>query len=403
MTTFVTGGTGYIGSYVVTRLVEQHDERVMLLVRAEDRAQAVQKLWNALQLHMLSPSGSGISPAERFARALQKIDFVSGDLTAPDLAITGAERARVADTCTSVLHIAASLNRKSEKECLNTNLRGTLSVIQLARAIADGRGGLRRFSHVSTVAVCGKRHAETVLEDTAIEWDRSDYDPYARTKKFCEHMVRELLPGVAKTFFRPSIVMGDSRHPQTTQFDMVRAFCALADMPVVPFAGDVRVDIVNADYVGRAIADLHVKDRAEHEIYHLTGGTRSPKARDVAEALLSKFPERRPPRFAPFAERPFERVMDRLASLPSGRGATKSPKLVRQAALIGSLFKVFMPYIVWDTVFDNTRVCTELGSEPVPFTDYCGDLYAWGKSVDFRYPYQPLPSRGESEGARAWA
>ncbi len=55
--------------------------------------------------------------------------------------------------------------------------------------------GLRRFSHVSTVAVCGQRANEVVQEDTSIDWNRSDYDPYARTKKFCEHMVRQLATG----------------------------------------------------------------------------------------------------------------------------------------------------------------------------------------------------------------
>ncbi len=85
--------------------------------------------------------------------------------------------------------------------------------------------GLRRFSNVSTVAVAGKRSNEVVTEDRSIEWDRSDYDPYARTKKFCEHMVRELLPDVGLTIFRPSIVLGDSRYPETTQFDMVCRSC----------------------------------------------------------------------------------------------------------------------------------------------------------------------------------
>ena len=33
-----------------------------------------------------------------------------------------------------------------------------------------------------------------VYEDSAIDWSRSDYDPYARTKKFAEHMLHELLP-----------------------------------------------------------------------------------------------------------------------------------------------------------------------------------------------------------------
>ena len=187
MTIFVTGGTGYLGSYVVTRLLEQHDERLLLMVRGEGRDQAVGKLWKGLQLHM---------DAARFRAALERIDFVAGDLTAPGLGIEGDARRRVTSSVDSVLHIAASLNRKSEKACLNSNLRGTLNVIQLARDVASARGGLRRFSHVSTVAVCGHRDREDVLEERAIDWERSDYDPYGRTKKFCEHMVRELLPDV---------------------------------------------------------------------------------------------------------------------------------------------------------------------------------------------------------------
>ena len=141
---------------------------------------------------------------------------------------------RLVHTTDSVIHCAASLNRKSEKSCLNVNLRGTLEVLTLARHV-EHYHGLRRFSEVSTVAVAGKRSNEVVREDEAIEWDRSDYDPYARTKKFCEHMTRVLLPDTPKTVFRPSIVLGDSRHAETTQFDMVKAFVFLAGLPVLPF------------------------------------------------------------------------------------------------------------------------------------------------------------------------
>ena len=268
--------------------------------------------------------------------------------------------------CDSVIHIAASLNRKSAKSCLNVNLRGTLSVIKLAQRIAGGERGLRRYSHVSTVAVAGKRHAEVVEEDLAIDWDRSDYDPYGRTKKFCEHMARELLPGVPKLFFRPSIVMGDSRHPRTTQFDMVRAFCTLAELPVVPFSGALRQDIVNADYVGRAIASIHLKDRPAHDIYHLSSGRASKTAQEIGAALVRRS-GKRPARFAPALTGPFSFRIDRLAGLPKG-----------QLSLIGSLFKVFLPYITYDTVFANERVVRELGEAPVPFTDYCTELYEWG-------------------------
>jgi nucleoside-diphosphate-sugar epimerase len=385
---FVTGGTGYVGGYVVSRLLETHREPVMLLVRAKNRAQAIEKLWSGLQLHM---------DEARFEKVLPLVSFVSGDLTAPSLGIAQGVRARVRDRATSVLHIAASLNRKSEKACLNANLRGTLSVVNLAREIAEGKGGLTRFSHVSTVAVCGTRDREVVLEDQAIDWERSDYDPYGRTKKFCEHMVRELLPGVTKTFFRPSIVMGDSRFPDTTQFDMVRAFCVLADLPALPMRAEGRLDIVNADYVGRAIADIHLKPKPAHDIYHLSAGTSAKNAAQIGDALLSRYPERRRPRFLPRAERPFAAVVDRMAGLPKS-----------QVALIGSLLKVFLPYITFDTVFDNTRVVKELGEAPVPFTTYCGDLYAWAKQKSFEYPYRALSAgtaqrASASEEASAWA
>ena len=173
-----------------------------------------------------------------------------------------------------MIHCAASLNRKSEKSCLNVNLRGTLEVIQLAMRARDDHG-LRRFSHVSTVAVCGQRANEVVQEDASIDWNRSDYDPYARTKKFCEHMVRQLLPDVPRTIFRPSIVLGDSRRPETNQFDMVRAFVFLAGLPALPFRPTDRIDIVPVDYVADAVAMLHQKEKPAHEIYHLSSGTGS--------------------------------------------------------------------------------------------------------------------------------
>ena len=130
-----------------------------------------------------------------------------------------------------------------------------------------------RYSHVSTVAVAGKRQNEVVKEDESIDWSRSDYDPYARTKKFGEHMVHQLLPDVPRTIFRPAIVMGDSRRAETSQFDMVQAFDTLARLPVLPLRPDDRIDIVPADYVGGAIVNIHQKAEPSFGIYHLSAGT----------------------------------------------------------------------------------------------------------------------------------
>ena len=290
-------------------------------------------------------------------------------------------------TTDSVIHCAASLNRKSEKACLNVNLRGTLEVLQLARQ-SQYYHGLRRFSNVSTVAVAGRRSHEVVTEDRSIEWDRSDYDPYARTKKFCEHMVRELLPDVPLTIFRPSIVLGDSRYPETTQFDMVRSFVFLAGLRALPFRPHDRIDIVNVDFVADAIATLHMKENSSFDTYHLSSGRDSQSFRELTTAL-AKEQNKRGPIFLPILERPFTSVVNFLAN--------RKDKVGHSAALM----KVFLPYLTWNTVFDNTRVTMELGRKPVPFSQYSFSLLRFSRQNNFAYPYQAWPTSTKAGGSAA--
>ena len=220
MTILLTGSTGYIGAHIASNLLADYSQPLNLLVRAREFAgSAGTGLAVAAVAH-------GFSALRRFPE-FEGHEYFLGDLTDSQFGLSDDDYRRLVRSTDSVIHCAASLNRKSEKSCLNVNLRGTLEVIQLAMRARDDHG-LRRFSHVSTVAVCGQRANEVVQEDTSIDWNRSDYDPYARTKKFCEHMVRQLLPDVPRTIFRPSIVLGDSRRPETNQFDMVRAFVFLA-------------------------------------------------------------------------------------------------------------------------------------------------------------------------------
>ena len=64
--------------------------------------------------------------------------------------------------------------------------------------------------------------------------------------------------------------------------------------------------------------------------------------------------------------------------------------------------KVFMPYLVWNTVFDNTRAVTELGRRPAPFSQYCYPLLKFSRETRFTYPYQDWPGTpGESVAAGA--
>jgi len=370
MAIFVTGSTGYLGSYLVAGLLRNYQDSLNLLVRAKTEQEARERLWQSLQLHFDFP--------EFFDHVNSRVRIFRGDLTSERFGLFDADYGSLADATDSIIHCAASLNRKSEKQCLNVNLRGSLEVIQLARR-AQNRNGLRRYSHVSTVAVAGQRRNEVVTEDASIDWARSDYDPYARTKKFCEHMVAQLLPDVPRTIFRPAIVMGDSRRAETSQFDMVQAFDLLARLPVLPLRPHDKIDIVPADYVGKAIVTIHQKERAAHGIYHLSAGTGSQTYKELTDSLAEAGGWRRPI-YVPSFGRPFSATVNWLAN----RGGA-----VGYAA---SLMKVFWPYLDWNTVFDNSRVVAELGESPAKFSCYAYPLLKFSRENKFRYPAKPWPS-----------
>ena len=378
MPIFITGSTGYIGAHVTANLLADHPDPLNLLVRARTAQEAQERLWRAFQLHMTF---------DRFDDLLRsRIRIFLGDITNAQFGLVDGEYARLVKTTDSIIHCAASLNRKSEKSCMNVNLRGTLEVIQLATRARDDHG-LRRFSHVSTVAVAGRRANEVVQEDASIDWNLSDYDPYARTKKFCEHMIRQLLDGIPLTIFRPSIVLGDSRRPETNQFEMVRAFVFLASLPVLPFRSGDKIDIVPVDFVADAIATLHQKPNPAHDIYHLSSGVDSETFVVLTDAL-AKAQGKRGPIFAPSLEGPSSTIVNALAGRAGKVGG------------LATLLKVFLPYLIWNTVFDNSRAVAEMGRKPAPFSQYCYPLLRFSRENHFSYPYLDWPARAAAQDAR---
>jgi thioester reductase-like protein len=369
MAIFLTGSTGYLGSYLVAGLFRDHRDSLNLLVRVKTQQEARERLWQSLQLHMDFP--------EFQEHIVSRTKMFLGDLTNQQFGLADDEYRALVESTDSLIHCAASLNRKSEKQCLNVNLRGTLEVIQLARRAQDHHG-LRRFSHVSTVAVAGTRQDEVVQEDTAIDWERSDYDPYARTKKFCEHMVHQLLSDVPRTIFRPAIILGDSRRPETTQFDMVQAFSVLASLPVLPLEPTDRIDIVPADYVGRAIVAIHQKTSPVYTRYHLSSGTSSQTYRELTDALAQAGGSH--PKYLPALGGTFAGTVNWLSHKKNNLGHA------------ASLLKVFWPYLIWNTVFDNSRVVEELAGEiPAKFSSYAQPLLKFSRENKFRYPAKPWP------------
>src|SRR3990170_2151926 len=100
MSILLTGGTGYIGGYVLARLLAASKEPVLVLARKASR----EGLWRALQLHL---DYAAFDAALRDGR----VRGIEGDLTAGGFGLDEGTLKGLAKEITSIVHVAASLNR----------------------------------------------------------------------------------------------------------------------------------------------------------------------------------------------------------------------------------------------------------------------------------------------------
>jgi nucleoside-diphosphate-sugar epimerase len=169
-TAFVTGGSGFIGSHLIRRLVSE-GWSVRALARSPSAAEKV-----------------------RDAGA----EAVDGDLERVDAIRSGAEG------CSHAFHAAAHLGEwGSRADFERINVGGTRNVLSACRD-----AGVHRFVHVGTeAALLAGRPLVNVNEDEALRPDSKA--PYAATKAMAEQAVRDANQDTFETVVvRPRLVWG---------------------------------------------------------------------------------------------------------------------------------------------------------------------------------------------------
>ncbi|ALG07296.1 SDR family oxidoreductase [Kibdelosporangium phytohabitans] len=238
---FVTGGTGFLGRRLVSRLLTLPD---------------------CTAVHVLVRPGS-IGRFESLARTWDagRVVPVAGDLTGdmPD-AVPGIDH---------VVHLGAIYDFTASDEANQvTNVTGTANVIDFA-----ARTGAKWLHHVSSVAVAGDHCGRFTERD--FDLGQNLPSPYHATKFAAEKLVRAQT-AVPWRVYRPSAVVGDSRTGEMDKVDgpyyflpaITRAARLPARLPLVaPHLGST--NIVPVDYVVDAMVHLMHQDAAPGATYHL--------------------------------------------------------------------------------------------------------------------------------------
>jgi thioester reductase-like protein len=376
----LTGATGFVGMELLARYLERGERDVVTLVRADSHDGAQARIDGVLE-NLFGTDASDYR---------SRVHAVAADMTAPDLGLTEAERMRLAERVTKIVHSAASVSFTLPlAEARAINLEGTRRMLELAE-LARSHGGLECYAHISTAFVAGDHKGAFAECDADV--GQTFHNSYEQSKFEAEQLVRshEELP---YTILRPSIVVGDRNNGWTSAFNVLywplRAF-ARGLFTAVPAVASAPVDVVSIDYVADAAYQLCETSCGNQATYHLTAGDDASTIAELA-SLASRYFRRPVPRVVTPAE---------FATMTFGAAE-------RTALEAGS---EYFPYFCMEGTFDDRETRKRLepdGITTVPLRDYVDRLLdfatraRWGKRpisrVDaFADAAYPIPLRAAS-------
>jgi NAD(P)-dependent dehydrogenase (short-subunit alcohol dehydrogenase family) len=251
MTYFVTGGTGFIGRFLIDKLLKRPGT-VHVLVRKGSMAK-----FEELRARWGAEAG--------------RIVPVVGDLAKPRLGVAPGDLARLKGKVKHLFHLAAIYDLSADAESQKAaNIEGTRHAVDFAEAVEAGC-----FHHVSSIAAAGL-YDGMFREDMFDEAEELDH-PYFRTKHDSEAIVRKHCRRPWRVY-RPGIVVGHSQTGEIDKIDGPYYFFKLIQkmrtmippwMPTVGIEGG-RLNIVPVDFVVDAMDHIAHKKGLDGGCFHLT-------------------------------------------------------------------------------------------------------------------------------------
>ncbi|MDF0529080.1 SDR family oxidoreductase [Tsukamurella sp. 8F] len=247
-TYLVTGGTGFIGRNVVTRLIAADPEATVFLLVRDGSLGRFERL--------IAELGPAAAP---------KVVPVPGDVELEGLGIAPEELPERVD---HIVHLAAVYDMDAPEEHQRAaNVDGTRHAAELALRYGA------TLHHVSSAAVAGSYEGTFGERDFDVAQDFPS--AYHRTKFEAEKLVRET-PGLKWQVYRPSVVVGDSVTGEIDKVDGPYYFFPIlswmSSLPRrlrLPFANLGYTNIVPVDFVAAALVALITGPEAHGEVFHL--------------------------------------------------------------------------------------------------------------------------------------
>jgi thioester reductase-like protein len=249
---FITGGTGFIGGYLLKEILENTNAQIDCLVRCSSAGEGKERLVGNLQ-------EKGFWKAEYDHR----LSVVIGDLSLPKLGLSDKNLADLAEQTDVIFHLGASVKWISKYESeAQANVLGFVELLKLATA--SRIIPIHYCSSMCTFASGGKSHNEPILEDEIFQDPGSLYGGYCQSKWVCERIVEEARKrNIPINLYRIGEVNGDSRTGLTDAHNFVNllmGYCIITRMAPEAFR-NARFNFLPVDYIAKAM--FHISTQLE--------------------------------------------------------------------------------------------------------------------------------------------
>ncbi|MBU1172219.1 MAG: thioester reductase domain-containing protein [Proteobacteria bacterium] len=252
---FLTGSTGYLGSYLLVELLEKTDAQIYCLVRAENETKGRERV----RLAALNFGSGRNLPHER-------IHIITGDLGELRLGLGIKEFNKLSNTIDTIWHCGATVDWLKPYAALkNTNVNGTREVIRMA-----AHKSIKTLHFISSLAVLP-------LVEGQNEWfEKEVRDPsgiragYGQSKWVAEQLcLKAAKLGVPVSIYRFDYVAGKPGSGVMKQSDFIaRLIKGCIQMGCMPLE-ETNFDIIPVDYLCRMMLSIAHGDKPSGKIYHL--------------------------------------------------------------------------------------------------------------------------------------
>ena len=191
----LTGGTGFLGPFLLASLLQQTDRRIHVLVRGPAADQAAGRLRREFE--------EAIGSAAPLAEFDKRVIPLHGDIAAPKFRLGDAQWNALAECVGTIYHNAALVNYLLDyRHTRAANVAGTARVIDLALS-----GKPKALNHVSTTFIFGWATRDVLYEtDRNSEMDHLDFG-YSQSKWVAEQLVLSAMEqGLQARIFRPALI-----------------------------------------------------------------------------------------------------------------------------------------------------------------------------------------------------